>query len=123
MVEAGPSRQVEILDNVVSGCDQGIYIAGDPPSSEVEIRNNRLFANGDGIRVSGLQDSKLIDNHVYLNHWVGISLFEGSSGNRILGNSASGNGIYDLGHEPGSSPNLWEDNICAVSVGADIDCP
>jgi parallel beta-helix repeat protein len=47
----------------------------------------------------------------------------GPSGNLIQGNTAIGNSAFDLFHAEFSTPNVWQDNTCETSSGADIDCP
>jgi parallel beta-helix repeat protein len=121
--EFGPGKSVRILGNIITGCGFGIFAFSDPPSPGIDIQGNRLFANGDGILLVGLQDSRIMHNRSQLNSALGIALFDGSTGNTVKHNVASGNGVGDMVHGTDSTPNTWFGNTCATSEGDDIDCP
>ena len=118
-----PSHQVLITDNDVTGCAQGIFAATAAPSTELTIRHNLTAANGVGILLIRVEDSQLIGNQAYINEWAGLALLQFSQGNRIVSNTALGNGFPDMGHDESSTPNKWMLNICDTSYGADVDCP
>ena len=121
--ELSPKANVQILNNTITGCDFGIFTVSDPSSSGINIHRNILFDNDDGIFLVGSRNSQINGNHAYLNASVGIGLFEGSIGNSILKNTASGNGAWDMAHTPDSMPNRWSGNTCSTSDGAEVDCP
>jgi len=118
-----PSTHIHFAHNVITGCGFGIFVAAGPPSTDIHIQKNHLYANEDGIFLVGVQDSRIIENRAYLNHSVGIALVDDTTGNKILHNTASGNGIWDMGHTLGSVPNQWHANTCGTSEGIDVDCP
>lgn len=118
-----PSHRVLITDNDVTGCAQGIFAATAAPSTELTIRHNLTYANGDGILLIQVEDSQLLGNEAFVNEWVGLALVQFSQGNRILSNIATGNGLLDMGHDESSTPNQWMLNVCDTSEGADVDCP
>jgi len=103
--------------------DARVFVPAGPPSTDIHIQKNQLYYNEDGIFLVGVQDSRIVNNHAYLNRSVGIALIEGSVGNKILHNTASGNGAWDMGHTPDSTPNQWLGNTCSTSEGIDVDCP
>ena len=121
--ELSPKANVQILNNTITGCDFGIFTVSDPSSSGINIHRNILFDNDDGIFLVGSRNSQINGNHAYLNASVGIGLFEGSIGNSILKNTASGNGAWDMAHTPDSMPNRWSGNTCSTSDGSEVDCP
>ena len=124
VVGDGASTGIHILGNVITGCGWGIFEAPEYPSTRLKIQHNDVYKNIDGIFVLGLTDSELIGNRVHLNEFSGIGLNEGSTGNRILNNTATGNGFTDMSHSDDSSPNLWRGNTCETSdEGVEVDCP
>jgi len=121
----GPNLHIEVQDNVLTGCAHGVYVEvleAAPPSRNFSIRNNRIRLTGNGIRLTGLQDSEIIGNRVHLNE-AGIYLWDDSYNNRVAQNLVTGNSEWDLFHDPGSSPNTWKNNTCVTSNMGDIDCP
>ena len=124
VVGDGASTGIHILGNVITGCGWGIFEAPEGPSTRLQIQHNHVYQNIAGIYALGLTDSELIGNRVHLNEFSGIGLNEGSTGNRILNNTATGNGFTDMSHSEDSSPNLWRGNTCETSdEGVEVDCP
>lgn len=124
IVDRGPTQEVRLLSNVVTGCDVGVIIetpSFDPPSENIAIRNNRIRANDDGILLIGLRNSNVERNRLHFNN-KGIVLLGDSHNNRIVQNIATGNLQFDM-FEDTSDSNTWENNTCQVSNGGAIDCP
>ena len=122
VVGDGESTDIHILGNVITGCGWGIFEAQEP-STRLFIQHNSVYQNVDGIFALGLTGSKLIGNRVHLNEFSGIGLNGGSTGNRILNNTATGNGFTDMSHSEDSTPNLWRGNTCQTSdEGEEVDC-
>jgi len=124
IVEMGPTQGVRIQNNVLAGCDHGVWVeteGTDPPSKNIVIRKNHMRANDDGILLIGLRDSVVERNRLHFNN-VGIVLLGDSSKNRITRNIATGNFNLDM-YEDTINPNIWKDNICVITNGGYIDCP
>jgi parallel beta-helix repeat protein len=121
VVWLGPSEQIYILNNVVSGCGVGVLGQTELPS-QIHIRDNQIYANADGILLFELMDSDVRGNRVHFND-AGIVLLEGSYNNKIAGNVATGNRDWDIYHDESSYPNVWKNNTCASTNKDDVDCP
>jgi parallel beta-helix repeat protein len=124
VVDRGPTTNVRIQNNVLTGCDRGIAIetfTAYPPSENITIRGNRMRANNDGILLIGLRDSTIERNRLHFNN-VGIVLLGDSYNNRIIRNIATGNFVFDMYEEINDS-NTWNNNTCLITNGAAIDCP
>jgi parallel beta-helix repeat protein len=117
-----PTTRAHISKNVITGCDFGIFAYADLPTTKLKISKNDVSANHEGITLNNIRDSRISANRAHLNE-RGILLLEDSTGNAITKNEVTGNGDVDLIHDVGSSPNIWIDNTCGTSIGADIDCP
>ena len=123
-VVGGESQGIKLLDNVISGCGWGIFVNDEGPVTDIQIRNNDVFKNSDGIFVLGLKNSQLIRNRVHFNEFSGIGINGSSTGNMILHNVVTGNGFTDMSHDATSTPNNWAGNTCETSdEGDDVDCP
>ena len=122
IVEMGPTQGVRIQNNVLAGCDRGVWVEtqGTDPSENIVIRNNHMRANDDGILLIDLLDSVVERNRLHFNN-VGIVLLGESSNNRITRNIATGNFNFDL-YEDTINPNIWKDNTCVITNGGNIDC-
>jgi parallel beta-helix repeat protein len=122
------STRIQILNNILSKCGHGVFVVNNPtepptpPSRKISIRDNHISVTSDGVRLSRLQDSEVIGNHLHFN-MAGIVLIESSLNNRITENVATGNRDWDMFHDESSTPNLWQDNTCVNAQGEDIDCP
>lgn len=91
------------------------------PVSHLRIVDNTVIGSARGIYFHGITDSTIAGNTLSWNWYAGIELSAGASGNRISANTAFGNGT-DLWHDESSTPNLWLDNVCSTTFGADATC-
>ena len=124
-VVGDPSTRVGLYKNVVTGCQNGIETGTDPDahSSGLIISMNEVYANVNGMMLLRLDDSRISYNKVHLNEQAGIELALYSTGNRILNNRVTGNGLVDMRHDFVSVPNTWKGNTCVTSdEGAEVDC-
>ena len=93
----------------------------DGPVSDIRIVENTIFHSNRGIFIEGVTGSQIAENTLLHNLYGGIELSAGSTGNKITSNTSLGNGC-DLWHDDSSSPNVWVDNLCRSTCGADASC-
>ena len=138
-----------VNDNWVHDNDHGIVVwagdlalgpGGDPgapaasaATSDIVIIHNLVTDNAtDGIVLVNTDGSKVNHNVVTDNGGNGIAFLFGSTGNKALRNTATGNdaattplfagsGTADLFHDGTSTPNKWLKNTCGTKIGADIN--
>jgi len=120
VVWLGPSERIQVLNNVVSGCRVGVLAQTELPS-QINIRDNRILANADGILLYELMNSDVTGNRVHFNN-AGIVLLEDSYNNKIRGNIVTGNRTWDIFYDDSSYPNDWKNNTCVLANHDDIDC-
>ena len=119
----------KVRNAIVDGGYFGVLAVGDPNVGDPGITmaivvRNSVFTNAThGIFLDRTLESKIVGNQVIDNGGIGIGLVNGSIGNKIRLNTATGNDDVDLFHDEGSSPNKWKNNTCGTSGGSDIDCP
>lgn len=104
-----------------AGCGVQISRGGTTGNNNNTITDSESLRNAFGILVSSARDSfpgssgNLIEgNEVHLNGRAGIDVRNGSSGNFIIDNDATGNAFLDSGtfdlHDEGALDNTWEGN-------------
>jgi len=122
-----PLYDLQIKENRVHDNVRGVVLVNvqDSKISENEIGNNAqfglaLFETSSGNHVA---DNLLTGNGTYgmlLIPVLGDAERPGPTGNRITGNIATENGLFDLFHSATSTPNAWKDNSYNTKSGADI---
>lgn len=93
------------------------------PVSALRIVDNTVTFSNRGVVFDGLTNSRIAGNILLNNQWGGVVLGFGCTGNRITSNIALDNGAgADLFHREDSSPNVWTENLCRTTYGADARC-
>lgn len=124
----GAIQGVLISGNTIQGYRNGIWLAGDPSTgaiSKVTVQNNTVQNSSDpygigdpfgyGILLIDADSNTVQNNTVTGNQSGGIYVDAASIGNKFAGNSATGNGGYDLydgstGRGTGGTGNTWIGN-------------
>ncbi len=91
--------------------------------NDLRIVDNTITFSNRGLVFDNLTASTISANTLLDNQWGGVVLGYGCTGNRITSNIALDNGAgADLFHRENSSPNVWAENICRTTYGADARC-
>lgn len=122
-----PVFDLEIKENQIHDNVRGVALANvqDSKVSENLVENNAqfglaLFETSSGNHVA---ENVLIGNGTYGILFIpvlGDAARPGPTGNRITGNIAMDNGVFDLFHSATSTPNVWRENIYVTKSGTDI---
>lgn len=109
----GSAINIEISENIISNNNEGIVLYS---SQNSKIRDNTILFNAIGITLGGTRNLEIEGNHIMRNYYHGIYIFSGSEHNLITQNIIAKNrntGITIAGQSSGNCIcyNTFSDNV------------